>query len=101
MTLVYPMYSISDMGFAQDRLVSRVVIQISKIYSIHLFSLVYKQGPERVKGLYAFRNVIDSGARITLGTDFPVEEINPLKSFYSAISRLAVDGTSPHGPGGW
>lgn len=98
MTLVYPMFSISDMGFAQDRLVSRVVVQISKIYFI---SLVYKQGPERVKSLYAFRNVIDSGARITLGTDFPVEEINPLKSFYSAISRLAVDGTSPHGPGGW
>jgi hypothetical protein len=36
MTLVYPMFSISDMGFAQDRLVSRVAIQISKIHSIYL-----------------------------------------------------------------
>ena len=54
-----------------------------------------------MKGLYAFRDIIDSGARIALGSDFPVEEINPLKGFYAAISRLAVDGTSPHGPGGW
>ncbi|KIM45737.1 hypothetical protein M413DRAFT_442349 [Hebeloma cylindrosporum] len=75
---VQPTHAISDMWFSQDRL-----------------------GPERVKGLYAFRSIIDSGARITLGSDFPVEEINPLKGFYAAISRLAVDGTSPHGSGGW
>ncbi|KAJ3502166.1 hypothetical protein NLJ89_g9011 [Agrocybe chaxingu] len=56
---------------------------------------------ERVKGLYAFRTMIESGARITLGSDFPVEVINPLKGFYAAITRLATDGTSPHGPGGW
>jgi len=41
-TLVYPMFSISDMEFAEDRLVSRVVIQISKFYSIYLFSPVDK-----------------------------------------------------------
>lgn len=59
------------------------------------------QGPERVKGLYAFRSILDTGARITLGSDFPVEEINPLKGFYAAVTRLATDGTSPHGPDGW
>ncbi|KDR67040.1 hypothetical protein GALMADRAFT_258710 [Galerina marginata CBS 339.88] len=75
---VQPTHAISDMWFAQDRL-----------------------GPERVKLLYAFRGIIESGARITLGSDFPVEEINPLKGFYAAITRLATDGTSPHGPGGW
>ena len=56
---------------------------------------------ERVKGLYAFRSIIDHGARITLGSDFPVEDMNPLAGFYAAITRVSPDGTSPHGPGGW
>jgi predicted amidohydrolase YtcJ len=60
----------------------------------------FLQGPERVKNLYAFRNMIDSGARITLGTDFPVEEVQPLTGFVAAVTRTA-NGKSPHGPGGW
>ena len=60
-----------------------------------------RQGSERVKGLYAFRSIIDHGARITLGSDFPVEDMNPLAGFYAAITRVSPDGTSPHGPGGW
>ncbi|KAJ8077031.1 hypothetical protein PM082_001454 [Marasmius tenuissimus] len=75
---VQPTHAISDMWYAQDRL-----------------------GPERVKNLYAFRTLIDSGARITLGSDFPVESMNPLSGFYAAVSRLSPDGKSPHGPNGW
>ncbi|KAF9474742.1 hypothetical protein BDN70DRAFT_884495 [Pholiota conissans] len=75
---IQPTHVISDMWYAQDRL-----------------------GPERVKELYAFRGILDSGARITLGSDFPVDEINPLKGFYAAITRVSTDGTSPHGPNGW
>ncbi|KAI0702541.1 amidohydrolase family-domain-containing protein [Earliella scabrosa] len=60
-----------------------------------------RSGPERVKGLYAFRSILDHGARITLGSDFPVEDMNPLAGFYAAITRVSPDGTSPHGPGGW
>ncbi|KAF9467258.1 amidohydrolase family-domain-containing protein [Collybia nuda] len=75
---VQPTHAISDMWYAQDRL-----------------------GPERVKGLYAFRSLIDSGARITLGSDFPVESMNPLSGFYAAVTRVSPDGKSPHGPGGW
>ena len=59
------------------------------------------QGAERVKGLYAFRSVLKHGARITLGSDFPVEGVNPLAGFYAAITRLSAEGTSPHGPEGW
>ncbi|KAJ4467017.1 amidohydrolase 3, partial [Lentinula aciculospora] len=58
-------------------------------------------GPERVKGLYAFRSMMNSGARITLGTDIPVEGINPLEGFYAAITRTDKAGDSPHGPNGW
>ncbi|KAJ7937557.1 amidohydrolase family-domain-containing protein [Mycena leptocephala] len=75
---VQPTHAISDMWYAQDRL-----------------------GPERVKGLYAFRSLIDSGARITLGSDFPVESMNPLAGFYAATTRVSFQGDSPHGPGGW
>ncbi|KAF7293292.1 Amidohydro-3 domain-containing protein [Mycena chlorophos] len=75
---VQPTHAISDMWYAQDRL-----------------------GPERVKGLYAFRSIIDAGARLTLGSDFPVETMNPLGGFYAAITRVSFDGESPHGPGGW
>jgi predicted amidohydrolase YtcJ len=38
---------------------------------------------------------------LPLGSDFPVEDINPLLGFYAAIARLSPEGTSPHGPGGW
>ena len=38
---------------------------------------------------------------IPLGSDFPVESVNPLLGFYAAVSRLSVDGTSPHGLNGW
>ncbi|KAJ6555498.1 amidohydrolase family-domain-containing protein [Mycena sp. CBHHK59/15] len=65
------------------------------------FFYSFIQGPERVKNLYAFRSLIDSGARIALGSDFPVESPNPLSGFYAAITRLSPDGKSPHGPGGW
>ncbi|KAF9809090.1 hypothetical protein IEO21_07588 [Rhodonia placenta] len=75
---IQPTHVISDMWFGEERL-----------------------GPERVKGLYAFRSILDHGARITLGSDFPVENINPFASFYAAITRLSPDGKSPHGTGGW
>jgi predicted amidohydrolase YtcJ len=82
------------MYFAEDRLVcSR---RPKEHYAAHV-----PQGPERVKLLYAFRDIIDNGARFTLGSDAPVEDMNPLSGFFAAITRLAPDGTSPHGPGGW
>lgn len=36
-----------------------------------------------------------------MGSDFPVESIDPLKGFYAAVTRLAEDGTSPQGKDGW
>ncbi|KAF5326133.1 hypothetical protein D9611_000139 [Ephemerocybe angulata] len=75
---VQPTHAISDMWYAQERL-----------------------GPKRIRSLYAFRSILDNGARITLGSDFPVESMNPLSGFYAAITRLSPTGESPHGPGGW
>lgn len=38
---------------------------------------------------------------MTLGTDFPVEDMRPLATFYAAITRLSYSGDSPQGRGGW
>jgi predicted amidohydrolase YtcJ len=38
---------------------------------------------------------------LPLGSDFPIEGVNPLLGFYAAVSRLSINGESPHGPGGW
>lgn len=42
-----------------------------------------------------------AGGRITLGSDFPVESVDPLKGFYAAVTRLDENGKSPMGKGGW
>jgi predicted amidohydrolase YtcJ len=55
-------------------------------------------GPERIKGAYAWRSLLSSGVVIPNGSDFPVEEVNPLISFHSAVSRQ--DATN-WPPGGW
>lgn len=44
-------------------------------------------GSERVKGAYAWRSLLNSGVVIPNGSDFPVEQVNPLISFHSAVSR--------------
>lgn len=44
-------------------------------------------GPDRIKGAYAWRSLLNTGVIIPDGSDFPVEEVNPLISFHSAVSR--------------
>jgi predicted amidohydrolase YtcJ len=44
-------------------------------------------GPERIKGAYAWRSLLDDGVIIPNGSDFPVEQVNPLISFHSAVTR--------------
>lgn len=55
-------------------------------------------GPERVQGAYAWRRFLDAGAQLVNGSDFPVEDANPLWGFYAAITRQDHGG-SPKG--GW
>ena len=91
------------MWYAEERLVS-ILLLLRVPVAVPCPALTVPpplQGPERVKGLYAFRSILDHGGRITLGSDFPVEELNPLAAFYAAITRLSSAGTSPHGPEGW
>ncbi len=55
-------------------------------------------GPERVKGAYAWRRFLSLGVPVASGSDFPVEEPNPLWGFYAAITRQDRQGRPP---GGW
>ena len=55
-------------------------------------------GPERIRGAYAWRKFLDAGCRIANGSDFPVENVNPLWGFYASITRQD-HGDNP--AGGW
>jgi len=50
-------------------------------------------GEERASsGAYVWRSLLDSGALIANGTDVPVEDIDPIASFYASVSRRMADG---------
>ena len=70
-----PTHATSDMPWAEDRL-----------------------GPDRINGAYAWRKLRDSGARLALGSDFPVESVDPRLGLYSAETRADAKGQPP---GGW
>ena len=61
---VQPTHGTSDMYWAGDRL-----------------------GPLRVKGAYAYNDLLKQNGWLPLGTDFPVEDISPFKTFYAAVIR--------------
>jgi predicted amidohydrolase YtcJ len=55
-------------------------------------------GQARLFGAYAWRSLIDAGSVVPNGSDFPVEQVNPLISFHSAVSRQDADNWPA---GGW
>jgi predicted amidohydrolase YtcJ len=61
---IQPTHATSDMYWAKDRL-----------------------GENRIKGAYAYKKLLQQNGLIALGTDFPVEEINPINTFYAAVVR--------------
>jgi predicted amidohydrolase YtcJ len=54
-------------------------------------------GPERIKTTYAFRSLLDSGARLSFGSDWNVAPINPLLGIYAAVTRRTLDDRNPTG----
>lgn len=55
-------------------------------------------GQERIKGAYAYQTLLQQNGWIPNGTDFPVENIEPLYTFYSAVFRTDHNGWPE---GGW
>ena len=66
---VQPTHATSDMYWAGDRL-----------------------GAERLKGAYAYKQLLQQNGWIPLGTDFPVEDISPFKTFLAAVVRKDAKG---------
>jgi len=66
---VQPTHATSDMYWAEQRL-----------------------GPVRVKGAYAYQQLLNQNGWIALGTDFPVEDISTFKTFYAAVARKDAKG---------
>jgi len=64
MPSIQPTHATSDMYWAEDRV-----------------------GAERIKGGYAFKDLLNIYGKVALGTDFPVEKVNPFLTFYAAVAR--------------
>jgi predicted amidohydrolase YtcJ len=71
---VQPTHATSDMYWAEERL-----------------------GKERIKGAYAFKQLLQQNGWIPLGTDFPVEDISPFKTFLAAVVRKDASGFPANG----
>ncbi|HQY48787.1 MAG TPA: amidohydrolase [Thermomonas sp.] len=70
-----PTHATSDMPWAQDRV-----------------------GPQRIVGAYAWRQVRDAGTHLALGSDFPIESVDPRLGLYAAVTRSDAQGLPA---GGW
>ncbi|MEH6538141.1 MAG: amidohydrolase [Psychroserpens sp.] len=65
---IQPTHATSDMYWAEDRL-----------------------GSERVKGAYAYKQLLNAYGKVALGTDFPVEQVSPFLTFYAAVARQDLE----------
>jgi len=61
---IQPTHATSDMYWAEDRI-----------------------GENRIKGAYAYKKLLDQAGIVALGTDFPVEQVNPFLTFYASVDR--------------
>lgn len=68
MPSIQPTHATSDMYWAEDRL-----------------------GSERVKGAYAYKQLLNAYGKVALGTDFPVERVSPFLTFYAAVARQDLE----------
>jgi len=55
-------------------------------------------GKERSMGAYAWRKVLNTGAKIAAGTDFPMDVVNPFENMYYGVSRCTI---KEEPQGGW
>jgi predicted amidohydrolase YtcJ len=56
-------------------------------------------GPERSKNAYIWKSLLDAGAPLAFGTDWPVEPLDPMRGLYSAVTRKNIESDTPEG--GW
>jgi predicted amidohydrolase YtcJ len=54
-------------------------------------------GPVRIRTTYAFRTLLDTGAKLAFGSDWTVAPLDPLVGVYAAVTRRTLDGKNPAG----
>ena len=54
-------------------------------------------GPERARGTYAFRSLLDAGVILAFGSDWNVATLDPLQGVAAAVTRQTTDGQNPDG----
>ncbi|MEN8702999.1 MAG: amidohydrolase family protein, partial [Polaribacter sp.] len=54
-------------------------------------------GKERMKGAYAFKDLLNNYGKVALGTDFPVEKVNPFYTFYASVARKDLNNYPENG----
>jgi hypothetical protein len=54
-------------------------------------------GAERARTTYAFRSLLDAGARLAIGTDWFVADLDPMQTLQAAVTRATLDGRHPQG----
>jgi hypothetical protein len=54
-------------------------------------------GVERMQHAYAYKQLLNANGILALGTDFPIEDIDPLKTFYAASIRKNAEGNPKEG----
>lgn len=74
---------------------------VPSVQSTHATSDMYwaedRVGSERVKGAYAYKDLLNAFGMVALGTDFPVEQINPMTTFYASVARKDDKGFPDNG----
>ena len=71
---IQPTHATSDMYWAEDRV-----------------------GPDRIKGGYAYKDLLNKYGKVALGTDFPVEKVDPMLTFYAAVARKDLNNYPANG----
>lgn len=69
---------------------------IPSIQATHCTSDMYwageRLGSERVSGAYAYKKLLDQNGWLVNGTDFPIESLNPMLTFYASVARKDLKG---------
>jgi hypothetical protein len=80
--------------FASDK----VIASMQPYHAIDDGRWAHKRLDEkRLKGTYAFRSLLDSGAALAFGTDWFVAPLNPMLGIYAAATRRTLDDKNPNG----
>jgi hypothetical protein len=75
-----------------------LVVSMQPAHLLTDIPLVDRHWGERGRGAYAFRSLLQRGARLVFGSDVPVASLDPREGLYAALERKGFDGAPP---GGW